>query len=46
MAEADIHYIADNHVSLSGEDLEIFEKIVDAINEDEDVDHLYHNVAL
>ena len=46
IAEADIHYIADNHVSLSGEDLEIFEKIVDAINEDEDVDHLYHNVAL
>ncbi|MBF0981606.1 YebC/PmpR family DNA-binding transcriptional regulator [Candidatus Gracilibacteria bacterium] len=46
IAEADIHYIADNQVSLSGEDLEIFEKIVDAINEDEDVDHLYHNVAL
>ena len=46
IAEADIHYIADNQVSLSGEDLEIFEKIVDVINEDEDVDHLYHNVAL
>ena len=46
IAEADIHYIADNQVSLSGEDLEIFDKIVDAINEDEDVDHLYHNVAL
>ena len=46
IAEADIHYIADNQVSLSGEDLEVFEKIVDAINEDEDVDHLYHNVAL
>ena len=46
IAEADIHYIADNQVSLSGEDLEIFEKIVDAINDDEDVDHLYHNVAL
>ena len=46
IAEADIHYIADNQVSLSGEDLEIFEKIVDAINEDEDVDHLYHNVVL
>ena len=46
IAEADIHYIADNQVSLSGEDLEVFEKIVDVINEDEDVDHLYHNVAL
>lgn len=46
IAEADIHYIADNQVSLSGEDLEVFEKIVDAINEGEDVDHLYHNVAL
>ena len=46
IAEADIHYIADNQVSLSGEDLEVFEKIVDAINDDEDVDHLYHNVAL
>lgn len=46
IAEADIHYIADNQVSLAGEDLEVFEKIVDAINDDEDVDHLYHNVAL
>ena len=46
IAEADIHYIADNQVSLSGEDLEVFEKIVDVINDDEDVDHLYHNVAL
>ena len=46
IAEADIHYIADNQVSLSGEDLEVFEKIVDAINDDEDVDHLYQNVAL
>lgn len=46
IAEADIHYIADNQVALSGEDLEVFEKIVDAINDDEDVDHLYHNVAL
>ena len=46
IAEADIHYIADNQVSLTGEDLEVFEKIVDAINDDEDVDHLYHNVAL
>ena len=46
ISEADIHYIADNQVSLSGEDLEVFEKIVDAINDDEDVDHLYHNVAL
>lgn len=46
IAEADIHYIADNQVSLSGEDLEVFEKIMDAINDDEDVDHVYHNVAL
>ena len=46
IAEADIHYIADNQVSLSGEDLEVFEKIVDAINDDEDVDNLYHNVSL
>lgn len=46
IAEADIHYIADNQVALSGEDLEVFEKIVDAINDDEDVDHLYHNVVL
>lgn len=46
ISEADIHYIADNTVSLSGEDLEIFTKILDAVNEDEDVDHVYHNVDL
>lgn len=46
ISEADIHYIADNTISLTGEDLEVFEKILDAVNDDEDVDHVYHNVNL
>lgn len=44
ITEADIHFFADNQVVLSGEDLEIFEKILELVNEDEDVEHVYHNV--
>ncbi|GHV27109.1 putative transcriptional regulatory protein [Bacteroidia bacterium] len=44
IAEADLHYFADNTVSLTGEDLERFERISDALEEDDDVDHVYHNV--
>lgn len=45
IAEADIHFLADNQVNLQDEDKEIFEKILEAVNDDEDVDHVYHNVA-
>lgn len=44
ISEADIHFFAENQVSLTGEDQEIFEKILEAVNDDEDVDHIYHNV--
>ncbi|MDR0860638.1 MAG: YebC/PmpR family DNA-binding transcriptional regulator [Candidatus Peribacteria bacterium] len=44
IAEADLHYFADNTVNLTGEDLERFERISDALEEDDDVDHVYHNV--
>jgi transcriptional/translational regulatory protein YebC/TACO1 len=46
IAEADLHYFADNTVNLTGEDLERFERISDALEEDDDVDHVYHNVNL
>lgn len=45
ITEADIHFFAENQISLAGEDKEIFERILEAINDDEDVDHVYHNVA-
>jgi YebC/PmpR family DNA-binding regulatory protein len=44
IAEADIYYIADNTVRLSGEDKERFMKIYEALSEDDDVDHVYYNV--
>lgn len=44
IAEADIHFFADNPLRLQGEDQEVFERILEALNEDEDVDHVYHNV--
>lgn len=45
ITEADIHFFADNQVQLAGEELEIFGRILEAINDDEDVEHVYHNVA-
>ena len=46
VSEADLHFFADTTVSLNGEDLEIFSKISDSLEEDDDVDHVYHNVNL
>jgi YebC/PmpR family DNA-binding regulatory protein len=46
IAEADLHYFADNTVNLTGEDLERFERISENLEEDDDVDHMYHNVNL
>lgn len=45
IAEADIHFFAENLVSLQGEDKEIFDHILEALNDDEDVDQVYHNLA-
>jgi transcriptional/translational regulatory protein YebC/TACO1 len=45
IAEADIHFFAENTITLSWEDKEVFDRIIDSLNEDEDVDQVYHNVA-
>ncbi len=46
IAEADLHFFADTTVDLQGEDLEKFMKILDTLEEDDDVDRVYHNVGL
>ena len=46
ITEADLHYFADNTISLEGHDLEVFSNLLDALNENDDVDHVYHNVNL
>lgn len=45
IAEADIHFFAENLVSLTGEDKEVFDRILEALNDDEDVDQVYHNLG-
>ena len=44
--EADLQYIADNTISLDGEDAQKFSKFLDTIESDEDVDMVWHNVEL
>ena len=44
ITEADIHFFAENTIILSWEDREVFERIIETLNEDEDVDQVYHNV--
>lgn len=44
MTDADIQYVPQNEVNLSDDDFSAFEKIVEALEEDEDVDSVYHNV--
>ncbi|MDR0369830.1 MAG: YebC/PmpR family DNA-binding transcriptional regulator [Candidatus Peribacteria bacterium] len=46
ISESDLHLFADNLVLLSGEDLSIFHTILENLQEDDDVDHVYHNVDL
>jgi transcriptional/translational regulatory protein YebC/TACO1 len=43
---AEIQMIPQNEVTLSPEDQETFEKMIDALEELEDVQHVFHNVAL
>jgi YebC/PmpR family DNA-binding regulatory protein len=45
ITEADLQYLPQNEISLSDADYETFEKIVEALEEDEDVDSVYHNVG-
>ena len=43
--DADIKYLPQNELTLSDEDFEAFEKLYEAVEDDEDVDSIYHNVG-
>ena len=43
---AELQMVPQNEVSLEGEDLETFEKMLDALEDLEDVQSVYHNVSL
>lgn len=45
ITEADIHFFAENPVTLAGEDKETFDRILETLENDEDVDQVYHNVS-
>ena len=42
---SELELIPQSEVDLSGDDVEIFEKLIDALEDDEDVQNVYHNVA-
>jgi transcriptional/translational regulatory protein YebC/TACO1 len=44
--EADLQFIADNTVKLSPEDQERFSTLLEALENDEDVDAIWHNVEI
>ena len=41
----ELEMIPQSEVTLEGEDLEVFEKLVDVLEDDEDVQKVYHNVS-
>ena len=41
----ELEMIPQSEVTLEGEDLEIFEKLIDTLEDDEDVQKVYHNVS-
>lgn len=43
---AEIEMLAQNEVTLTGEDLRLFERLIDALEDDDDVQKVYHNVDL
>lgn len=43
---AEIEMIPQSEVTLEGDDLRLFERMIDALEENEDVQKVYHNVAL
>lgn len=45
ITDADLQYLPQNEIILSDSDYDIFEKIIEALEEDEDVDSVYHNVG-
>ena len=45
IADADMQYLPQNELALSDEDLKNFETLYEALEEDEDVDSIYHNVG-
>ncbi|MBP6910459.1 YebC/PmpR family DNA-binding transcriptional regulator [Patescibacteria group bacterium] len=45
LADADMQYLPQNEITLSDEDMKSFEDLYNALEEDEDVDSIYHNVA-
>jgi transcriptional/translational regulatory protein YebC/TACO1 len=46
ITESDLHYFADTTINLSGEDKEKFQKIIEMLEEDDDIDNVYHNANL
>lgn len=45
IADADLYYLPQNELTLSDEDMQKFSDLYDALEEDEDVDSIYHNVG-
>lgn len=43
---AEIEMLAQNEVTLTGDDLRLFERLIDTLEDDDDVQKVYHNVAL
>lgn len=43
---AELEMLPQSEVQLSAEDQETFEKLIDVLEELEDVQHVYHNVEL
>lgn len=43
---AEIEMLAQNDVTLTGEDLRLFERLIETLEDDDDVQKVYHNVAL
>ena len=41
----ELEMIPQSEVTLEGEDLEVFEKLIDALEADDDVQKVYHNVS-
>lgn len=42
----EIQYLAQNTMSLSGEDLDLFEKLLELLDDNDDVQNVYHNVEI
>ena len=45
IAEAELQFVADNQVELDQSDIVVFEKLLEVLEDDDDVDQVYHNVA-